>query len=693
MDNRAPSYWTVRRNIRCEYAAVVSDLELVENVDGGASGSGPNNHAVTHTTDRPVSYLVDSYDGAAELSLDFDELCDNPEMFCHGDDSDHDSGSEPECNQSDNGSDERELVPLAEKLTEWALKCDVPRTAVGDLLRVLKPYHPELPTDARTLVGTPRNVQEITALPGGGQYVHLGLKKGIESFLRSHLCVDAPSTLELQINVDGLPLFKSSGTALWPILCLVKWPLPSEPFVVGVYCGQTKPSDLNAYLSDFVNELLHLLQYGIDFGESHFGVTVNSFVCDAPARAMLKNIKGHSGFHGCEKCHDEGEWHNKVTFLSTASVLRTDEEFAHMSDSDHHLGPSVLSSLPVGLVSQFPLDYMHLVCLGVMRRLLLCWLRGPLLTRLPAAKVRIISDKLVSLCPYIPREFVRKPRSLNDVMRWKATEFRQFLLYTGPVVLRDILPESLYENFLLLCVGIMILITPRLCQIHCDYAAQLLTVCVENMKLLYGEGMIVYNVHGLIHLAGDARKFGTLDNFSAFPFENALKCIKKLVRKPSFPLQQLTNRLLEKQQFGKKAMHSPSDSDAVLFKKEHCFGPVPRDLVDVSVRQYEQLHYKGMFIAVSCGDNCVSLADGKPCLVRNIFAHNNQSLLVVEHFSDYHSFFDNPLPSVHLNVYKTSHPCGAYRTVSIAEIACKCVCMPLTNAGTFVIFPLLHSQL
>jgi len=85
----------------------------------------------------------------------------------------------------------------------------------------------------------------------------------------------------------------------------------------------------------------------------YYGVTAHSFVCDAPVRATLRNTKGHSGFHGCEKCHDEGEWHNKVTFLSTASVLRTDEECAHMYDSDHHVGPSVLSSLPVGLVSQF----------------------------------------------------------------------------------------------------------------------------------------------------------------------------------------------------------------------------------------------------------------------------------------------------------------------------------------------------
>jgi len=39
----------------------------------------------------------------------------------------------------------------------------------------------------------------------------------------------------LQFNVDRLPLFKSSSTDLWPILCYVKQS-QLEPFVVGLYC-------------------------------------------------------------------------------------------------------------------------------------------------------------------------------------------------------------------------------------------------------------------------------------------------------------------------------------------------------------------------------------------------------------------------------------------------------------------------
>uniref|UniRef100_A0A8B9REN1 SCAN box domain-containing protein n=1 Tax=Astyanax mexicanus TaxID=7994 RepID=A0A8B9REN1_ASTMX len=60
------------------------------------------------------------------------------------------------------------------------------------------------------------------------------------------------------------------------------------------------------------------------------------------------------------------------------------------------------------------------------------WLKGPLNTRLPSNTVKRISENLYL---YIPEEFARKTRPLSEVARWKATEFRQFLLYTGPVVL------------------------------------------------------------------------------------------------------------------------------------------------------------------------------------------------------------------------------------------------------------------
>lgn len=60
-----------------------------------------------------------------------------------------------------------------------------------------------------------------------------------------------------------------------------------------------------------------------------------------------------------------------MTFPETNASFRTDQSFAQQLDEDHHLNTSPLSRTFIGMVSQSPLDYMHLVCFGVMKRLLL----------------------------------------------------------------------------------------------------------------------------------------------------------------------------------------------------------------------------------------------------------------------------------------------------------------------------------
>ena len=166
-----------------------------------------------------------------------------------------------------------------------------------------------------------------------------------------------------------------------------------------------------------------------------FHLTVTSVICDAPARAFVKNIKSYSGYHGCDKCIQSGVWNGKMTFPEIDATLRTDASFDEMRDEEHHKGPSPFAGTQIQMVSQFPIDYMHLVCLGVMKRLLLLWMKGPLKCRLGSRIISNISEGLLALKDNIPSEFARKPRSLYETDRWKATEFRQFLLYTGPVVL------------------------------------------------------------------------------------------------------------------------------------------------------------------------------------------------------------------------------------------------------------------
>ena len=48
-------------------------------------------------------------------------------------------------------------------------------------------------------------------------------------------------------------------------------------------------------------------------------------ICDAPARSFLKGIKGHSGYHSCEQCVQQGEWHSRLVFTEMNACFKTNE--------------------------------------------------------------------------------------------------------------------------------------------------------------------------------------------------------------------------------------------------------------------------------------------------------------------------------------------------------------------------------
>jgi len=171
-------------------------------------------------------------------------------------------------------------------------------------------------------------------------------------------------------------------------------------------------------------------------------------------------------------------------------------------DEDHHKGTSPLSMLPIGMVSQVPFEYMHLVCLGVMKKLLSAWICGKYsqLSKLSARSISIISSRLEILTTYCPSDFARRPRSLNICSKYKATEFRQFLLYTGPVVTYGILDEQIYTHFLFLHAAIRILVSSSSSKNYLNFADLALKKFVDRCGHFYGPTFYSYNIHGLLHL-------------------------------------------------------------------------------------------------------------------------------------------------------------------------------------------------
>ena len=561
------------------------------------------------------------------------------------------------------------------QLREWAAKHNASHESVRDILQIFRTRYPELPKDPRTVLQTYGIVQVRNV--AGGSYHHFGLIEGIKNVLNELELHE--TVIKLQVNIDGLPLFRSSNAQFWPILGLIANFVVKEPFIVGLFYGNSKPSSAAEYLEEFIQECSAVQRDFLWHMDKLYTVQLTAVVCDMPARTFVKNVKGHTGYHGCDKCIQEGLYvANRMTFPQTHATLRTDESFASLSDSFHHLGTSPFSSLSVGMITCFPIDYMHAVCLGVVRKLLYLWMKGPLRTRLGGRCIEHISDKLLALKRCVPSEFARKPRSLAELDRWKATELRQFVLYTGPVCLNGVIPREMYENFMLLSSGVYILLSTEHCKELIEQAQSILLNFVEHFSKLYGEEYLSYNVHAIVHLADEAKLHGVLDNVSCFVFENHLGKIKKLLRKPDAPLQQVVKRLSE------RTFKAVFTNDKIL-QKSHHDGPVPSVLSEC--RQFREFHQPALTVSLNAKDSCV-LVGGKPAVVRNFLQRNNDCFVAYQEFSDVLSFYSYPFQSERLNIFCVS---GSLREVAVAPISqiTRKYCY-LTNGLQGVVIPLLH---
>ncbi|XP_075158457.1 uncharacterized protein LOC142231716 [Haematobia irritans] len=378
-----------------------------------------------------------------------------------------------------------------------------------------------------------------------GKYYHLGLQKQIEKIPVS--LIATINKIEIDIGIDGLPLFKSSQMNAWPILGKIVNLNQTGVFLIGCYIGNKKPHNVDCFLHDFIYEAKHLKENGIFMNGRLIYVEIRAFICDSPARAFICDIVGHNSLNGCIKCYQKGIRIEHVTVYSSyISQLRTDDDFKQRTQKEFHKqnsmnGPTGLEELGIGMISQFPLEPMHLIDLGVTKKMVSYLLDNQSMAKLTTEQANTISRRLVELAPYIPKEFQRKPRGLEEFSRWKATEFRQFILYYGILVLKDVANDDFYYEFLILHIAYRLLSTPKHYGSNIATAEELLNLFVNNFSSIFGKTSTVFNVHSLLHLPQCARTFGVMPNFSAYCFENFLQELKKRVRNGSKILEQIRN--------------------------------------------------------------------------------------------------------------------------------------------------------
>lgn len=580
-------------------------------------------------------------------------------------------------------------------IANWSITFNIPHNAINNLLKGLKKHKcfKDFPVDSRTLLATPKQTfTKLRNVDPSGTYFHFGLTTGIMKYTPDNML-----NVEIVIGIDGLPLFKSSGAQFWPILgyVVVSPPLLKKVFPIGIYFGYEKPKDSNTFLSDFIIEAKDLITNGLIVNQVKRKISINAYCCDAPAKAFILKIKNHTGFSSCTRCTIDGKYiNNRACFPYSKKKFteRTHQAYTNRVDDDFQTSQtlSVLNQLPgFNSVKQFSLDYMHLVCLEVMKKLMLLWVqKGPLHVRLNSRKINELSLSLTSMNLNIASDFSRKSRTMNEIHRWKATEFRLFLLYTGPIVLKKILSDECYINFMALNISMIVLLSPDHSSLI-PYAKYLLDYFVKTFQKIYGKHLLSHNIHGLLHLCDDYQEFGPLDTCSSFLFENYMKKLKSLVRKADQPLQQVINRYSEINSIYKKeSFDLMNHIDKPELNHPHNNGPITNN---INGQQYYTLIFNQFKINVKFNKDCTILTNtGEVVKCLNIIQESDEILLIGKKYETLLPFFIDPINSTLLEIFILDNLSLNLNCWKLTNIKKKL--MVLENGGTLIAMPIIHTM-
>lgn len=470
------------------------------------------------------------------------------------------SSNDESVDQEEDVLEQKQVVDgLKQKLQQWTRdNLDTLRlNVITKLLKILKSEgHVDLPSTAQTLLHTVHiRKTEIMKTGAGndGNYIYLGIKSALMKQINSQIYTEPG--ISVLIHIDGIKVNNSSSLTIWPIVMkVVHRNYYSKPAVVALYSGDSKPASASDFLNDFVDEANQLSQVGVELDGKIYSFKILSIIADAQARSFLKNCKSAGGFWACERCTVKGQsagiGRKQTRIYPDINALpRTKESFITRLQKKHHLS-DCQSSLELltnfDPVHKVVLDSMHLFYCRVMSRLLSYWVTRPNPSKLRVHDRRKLKTIMLNLKTDIPMEFQRKIYDIGTLAQWKATMYRFFLLYCGPVILKNILPVNQYKHFLLLSVACRILNDDNLAVTYADYAKELLRIFFRLLPNYYGIKSQVLSMHNLIHVADDVKTFQMpLVELSAFWGENYIGLFRKLIKSPKKPLTQVVNRLSE----------------------------------------------------------------------------------------------------------------------------------------------------
>lgn len=173
----------------------------------------------------------------------------NNDDTLYADDSDSSTANENDKNCHDDNLITHTFVTnptdFTNNLRRIAIDNNLTHAALNMILELINPAYPFLLRTARNLLRTPRKLEMISF--DNGEMYYYGIQKCLLRKLQNSGLNDEILTINLIINIDGLPVFKSSRTNLWPILGRTDDIVDTRPFMIACFCGEGKPINIEKY--------------------------------------------------------------------------------------------------------------------------------------------------------------------------------------------------------------------------------------------------------------------------------------------------------------------------------------------------------------------------------------------------------------------------------------------------------------
>jgi len=345
----------------------------------------------------------------------------------------------------------------------------------------------------------------------------------------------------------------------------------------------------------------------------------------------------------------------------------------------HHHGRTILVEIPgFDLGRHVVVDIMHLYY-NIVKGLMLKFIGR--YGHLPKDDREFVAKKLDKL--ERPEEFARKPRRFFVLSSWKATELRQFLLYTGPVILKGYLPVAEYENFLSLCVAIRLLNDDRFYEDDSElpeFVKKLIRYFLSSSADLYGVEFVTLAVHMILHLPDDCLEFGKPETFSCFPHEDKNYKLGLSVASGKKPWEQVRNRYEE-----------------AIFSKIYAEPPhwTKRGSGTVLLRPCKLQKGNLIFSSNKEGDRFCSVKRSSPSRwpifvqIHSFSQEENDIIITGKKFKFISIYFISPCSSEEVDIYECGTLSSSLISFKAEEIEKKYYAIPLDHEK-MVLIGLLH---